>query len=88
MQGGVQWASTVERPDGGVLRHSAPVVAHDPNDARKRAKKTAAAEAPPGHRKRRLAYMDGGDGRGRELRRMIQMGPAGIKAIEGRGMAV
>ena len=31
---------------------------------RKRAKKTAAAEAPPGHRKRRLTYMDGGDGRG------------------------
>ena len=56
--------------------------------ARKRAKKTAAAEAPPGQRKRRITYMDGGDGRGRELRRMIQMGPAGIRAIEGRGMAV
>ena len=40
-----------------------------------------------GKRKRRIAYMDGGHGRGRELRRMIKMGPEGVKAIESGGAA-
>ena len=50
--------------------------------ARKRARRTTAA-IPQGQRKRKIQYMDSGSGRGRELRRMIQMGPGGIRAVEG-----
>ena len=53
--------------------------------ARKRQRRTETADERQGQRKRRIAYMDHDDGRGRELRRMIRIGPETITAMEGGG---